>query len=346
MNFLFLTQSDYHETSITKHYLKLSLFFISLFLSFSINGQSTFEQLSEQSTKVIEGKVIQQISFKSAENGYIYTRNIIEVLKVFKGTQDSKIEIISLGGTLNNQEQYWSHSFMLSPNNNGIFFLKESTLFSDTYIPISEYEGFIAFRDYSGTGRNLYGYGFKKIYKNIADDIYQPLTELHGQPTILKLNQHELDLLKTKFRGTNTDCVEYTLTNFQLVQSNSLTNSNSYSLDFDIDIRSLGQTFKLTRTELTMEYPTNLLGKNIVMINSLIGNLGNQFSNYTLSATDVDTNKVQIKVTKTSGQPAKNINSYHQQLFHVSIFIQNFSLSAILSLSVNQNYDLKTFRIL
>jgi len=108
-----------------------------LFISISLKGQSSFQNLSERSSQVIEARVVDQATFKSDKNGHIYTRNTLEVLKVFKGENKERLEIITLGGTIDNEKQASSHSFGLYLNDKGVFFLDESKLFESTYIPMS-----------------------------------------------------------------------------------------------------------------------------------------------------------------------------------------------------------------
>lgn len=321
---------------------KLVLLFLMVIMSFSLSAQESFQRLSDQSIKIIEGKVINQSSFKSEKNGYIYTSNTLEILKVFKGDNQETIEIITLGGTIDNQNQSWSHSFSLSPNDKGIFFLIESPMFRDTYIPVSDYEGFITFRNYNDY--DLMGYGFKKNYKNIGKEIYNPLIALHGSPQILKLNEHEQDLLEAEFSVGSTDCAEYIIKNLQITQSNSLQNSTSYYVDFDIDIRSLNEVFQLRKSEITMEYSTSLLGENIVASNNITATLGGDFQNYTIGLFDAAPNKVTVNIEKILGQVANDVNTFQSKIYHASIYIQNFDLAGVLSLTVDENFDLKTFK--
>lgn len=322
--------------------IKFLLLFLGIIYSFFLKAQDSFQRLSDQSIKVIEGRVINQTCFKSEKNGYIYTSNTLEVLKVFKGENQETIEIITLGGTIDNEDQSWSHSFSLSSNDKGIFFLIESPMFRDTYIPVSDYEGFIAFRNYNGY--DLMGYGFKKNYKNIGKEIYNPLIALHGNPQILKLNKHEQDLLEAQFSVGSTDCAEYIIKNLQITQASRLQNSTAYYVDFDIDIRSLNEVFKLRKSEISMEYSTSLLGENIVSSNNITATLGGDFQNYAIGLLDAAPNKVTVDIEKILGQVANEVNTFQSKIYHASIYIQNFDLAGVLSLTVDENFDLKTFK--
>jgi len=188
------------------------------------------------------------------------------------------------------------------------------------------------------------GYGFKKIYKNIQKEIYNPLIAIHGSPIIIKLNQYEKELLENQFSVENTDCAEYIIKNLQVTQANTLQNSNSYYVDFDIDIRSLNEVFKLRKSEITMEYSTSLLGENIVSSNNMTATLGGDFQNYDINLLDAASNKVTVNIEKILGQLANEVNNYQSKIYHASIYIQNFDLAGVLSLTVDENFDLKTFK--
>ncbi len=167
---------------------------------------------------------------------------------------------------------------------------------------------------------------------------------MHGNPQILKLNKHELDLLESQFSIGGTECAEYIIKNLQISQSNNLVGSTSYYVDFDIDIRSLEQVFKLRRSEISMEYSTSLLGENVVSSNNITATLGGDFENYSLSLSDSAPNKVTVNIQKILGQIANDVNNFQSKIYHASIYIQNFDLSAILNLTVDENFDLKTFK--
>ncbi|MBL7911696.1 MAG: T9SS type A sorting domain-containing protein [Bacteroidia bacterium] len=76
------------------------------------------------SSLIIEGKVISQTSFWNAERNYIFTSNLISVSQVFKGAlYTSNIEIITEGGQVDLDRQVVDPSLQLSVNDEGIFTL-------------------------------------------------------------------------------------------------------------------------------------------------------------------------------------------------------------------------------
>jgi hypothetical protein len=76
------------------------------------------------SSLIIEGKVISQTSFWNADRNYIYTSNLVSVTQVFKGAvYTSNIEIITDGGQVDLDRQVVDPSLQLNLNDEGIFTL-------------------------------------------------------------------------------------------------------------------------------------------------------------------------------------------------------------------------------
>jgi len=313
---------------------------ILLFCFTSALSQSSIENLSQTTDQVIEGKVIRKESFVMNNDRNIYTRNTIQVLKVFKGEVKKEVEIITLGGEYNGRVQSWSHSFDIALHDHGIFFLIESSEFENTYAVISDYEGFISISNHNG--HDVVGYGFKKEYKNIGKELYEPLKEINENLKVVKLNSYEEDLVASNISIGSSECAQYTIRNLEVIPSNDFQNSTSFYVEFDIDIRSLQNIFKLRKSEITMEYSTSLLGENIVGSNNITATLGGDFQNYTLGLFDAEPNKVTVNIEKIIGEVAVDVNTFQANIYHASIFIQNFDLAGVLGLSVNENFDLTT----
>ncbi|KAA5820853.1 T9SS type A sorting domain-containing protein [Algibacter amylolyticus] len=89
----------------------------------------------EKSSLVVEGQVVAKQSFWDANHEKIYTANTIEVFKVFKGGVKSYIDIITLGGVLDNEAQVVSPSLDLNVNDVGVFTLYDDNLKLGTASP-------------------------------------------------------------------------------------------------------------------------------------------------------------------------------------------------------------------
>ncbi|MCH8904366.1 MAG: matrixin family metalloprotease [Bacteroidetes bacterium] len=131
---------------------------------------------------IIEGRVIKQKSFWNTGNTLIYTANIIEVYKVFKGkVTAAKIEVVTQGGTVYNEALIVHPSMELMIGQVGLFFLGHSTVVnSKSKIPSS-----FKFQPYHGAQSFIH---FDEVDKSAADpfnrynsikaNIYGPLTAL------------------------------------------------------------------------------------------------------------------------------------------------------------------------
>lgn len=117
------------------------------------------KQQIENSSLVVEGKVISKRAFRDIDNN-IYTSNTIEIYKVFKGEPVSSVEVITKGGTIGLNCQMVTHSLKLNTNDLGMF-----TLYDDNNISV--------------TGKNNTTSKYFKVYSslqgfykyNLNDDI-------------------------------------------------------------------------------------------------------------------------------------------------------------------------------
>jgi uncharacterized membrane protein len=86
----------------------------------------SLDQKLQESTLIIEGKVIKSKAFRG-HDGHIYTAHDIQAFSVLKGSlqdlQDQKITVITYGGTLDEEAETWTHLLTLSKNDVGVFFL-------------------------------------------------------------------------------------------------------------------------------------------------------------------------------------------------------------------------------
>lgn len=127
------------------------------------------KQQIENSSLVLEGKVIARESFKSSNNN-IYTVNTLEVYKVFKGERISQVKVITKGGAVGFNYQIVTHSLELNIGDLGIFNLNHETVTSVHGITSNDNRGFIV---YSGSQ------GFYKY--NLYDDVVvNPFTGRKG----------------------------------------------------------------------------------------------------------------------------------------------------------------------
>lgn len=330
-----------------KNYQISFLAALLLFTTQSLFSQINFSPLIQQSDVVIEGKVIKQETFWGENDKYIYTKSTLKTYKIFKGQSiPTEIDLITIGGELDGQNHSWSHGFVISLNEKGIFFLKEKA--NRNYNIVNGYKGLITFRKiFQDTPK---GYTSGYVFNNIEEDVYQSLQNLTGKREILDLNDYEREILERSITlSSSDDCAEYKIKNLKVTTVNpsnqfSTSSTVSFNLEFDIDIRSLQNIFDLSRTLLKMTYSTNILGSNLASSNNMVASLKSDFGNYELTLYDDAPDKVAVNIEKIQNAIAEEINSYHKGLYHAVIGIQNYDPTLSLSLTVDENLDIKTYK--
>ncbi|WP_203256145.1 T9SS type A sorting domain-containing protein [Hyunsoonleella ulvae] len=146
-------------------------------LSQSMMIEASLDKQVRNSDLIIEGKVISQKSYWNENRTYIYTSNIVEVYKVFKGksTTDT-IEVITSGGTVGNDALVVSPSLKLNLSEMGLYMLKSFN------------EGKHQFKSY-GSSQGYYRYNLESQVavnpfnkkQGISSKFYKEITQLTNQ---------------------------------------------------------------------------------------------------------------------------------------------------------------------
>jgi len=148
--------------------------------------QVPFPQRVNMATTVIEGKVISQTSFWNASNDFIYTSNIVEVYKVFKGGITSgQVEIITEGGVVGNLMIKEEPSLQLNIADVGIFMVRPSAQLNPfspfpsalQFEGIAAHQSFIKYDIKSKTGTDPFS-----TYLDVSTEIYQAIPGMTGNP--------------------------------------------------------------------------------------------------------------------------------------------------------------------
>lgn len=106
--------------------LILSIFDFQGMFSQVMLKEISLKQQIEKSDLVVEGKVVSKKSFW--ENNLIYTKNTIQVYKVFKGEPVTTLEVITEGGRVGLEALVVSSALKLKNNDIGVFVLENSNL--------------------------------------------------------------------------------------------------------------------------------------------------------------------------------------------------------------------------
>ncbi len=119
---------------IRKLRLKFTLTTLAFFIGFlTVSAQVSLREISlkeqlDNSSLVIEGKVIAKRTFWDVDRKSIYTANTVEVYKVFKGDAVETIEILTQGGIVGLEAVLFSHALKLGKGSLGIFTLYDSNV--------------------------------------------------------------------------------------------------------------------------------------------------------------------------------------------------------------------------
>lgn len=143
----------------------------------------SLEERTGKSGVIVEGEVVSRHSYWDSRHHNIYTANLINVFKVFKGSvSGGQVEIITEGGTVGYEMQVTTPALELSNGDMGVFFC-EPTAFIDplkkvsapSYRAYGSVQGFIRYSLSDGTASEP----FRK-YTGIETDVYNSITTITG----------------------------------------------------------------------------------------------------------------------------------------------------------------------
>lgn len=133
-----------------------------------------------QSSLIVEGKVLNQKSFWNAAHNHIFTSNLVEVYKTFKGNAPTYLEVVTEGGTVGNDMHKVEPALELEVGDLGVFTLisnPESSQFNKpVYETYAVAQGFIKYDVANNTATEP----FNK-YTNISTSLYTTIEQFVGQ---------------------------------------------------------------------------------------------------------------------------------------------------------------------
>lgn len=156
-----------------KFYLAVVFLLCSATSLFSQLYQVDNREKEQNSTLIVEGKVVEQTSFWNPQHTMIFTSNKIKVLKIFKGEiSESHIEVLTHGGTVGDMSVHASDLLELSKDEIGVFFC-----FPNQGNIISPVSGKRIYDVYASSQ------GFFKydLFKRIAGDPFNAFSDIKGE---------------------------------------------------------------------------------------------------------------------------------------------------------------------
>lgn len=160
------------------------------FASLSGYAQGIFQVPNEEkisrSSLIIEGKVIGKRSYWNESHTMIFTANQVEIYKVFKGnTEKRTIEVVTVGGTVDNTSIHASHLLELKLDDIGVFFCANKT--KDSYDVYSSSQGFFKY----DLHRKKAFAPFVQ-YDDIEKGLYRDLKDKTGEPMKVKNSSFDI----------------------------------------------------------------------------------------------------------------------------------------------------------
>ena len=163
-----------------------------------------------QSNLVIEGKVINQICFWNAEHNRIYTSNLIDVYKSFKGNTGAYLEVITEGGTIGNKKHVFDPTLELEVGDLGVFTLNSNNQPAQFAKPVYEAyasaQGFIKYDVVNNKATEPFN-----TYANISSDLYNTIDQLTG---VTYLQIKPVNPFQQTITNTNTAQAVAAITSF------------------------------------------------------------------------------------------------------------------------------------
>lgn len=314
---------------------RLTTAFLLLFLTQSlIFAQSiSIEERTSMADMVIEGKVIQQESFWDSSHSRIYTRNIVEVSKIFKGNSDlEQIGIITKGGVVENEFQTVSHTFQTQINTEGVFFLRNAQQLNTSDFWVRGIESPLI--KYIPSNQKFLAVDGTERYSNPQQDIYAKI-EITTEASFVKKRNNSLETQLDKWLSENiavktvddTDIlIEFDFDNVAL--------SGTEHVEFDIVIRTNEEGIKFAASDVYVQYSTDAFGNNVVENERIEASKEDVIENdvYTLQLTD-ETEQI-LKFLVNSGLESEELyplNTFFEKFIHVKLKIEDLWQLANLS---------------
>lgn len=276
------------QSTFTKSTLALLVCLILKTLFLQAQDQHLVQKISlmdqvDLSTQIVEGKVISKESFWDDTKSHIYTKQIIEVYKVFKGQPTKTIEVITKGGIVGLQAEVVSHSLHLENGDIGLFTLQKQS--SKNLSKISNSNAYKSVSD----AQSFYKYSLDKniainpfdVIKNIDTDLYAKLEN------------------QTKSKFTEVKSLKVS-TNFE---SNTLQRSETSNLNMAPSINSFSSIESTAGTKTILTINGNGFGNTIGKVGFSDANYGgylyyDALTNQIISWSDT---KIEVMVPDRAG---------------------------------------------
>jgi hypothetical protein len=302
-----------------KNEMKRIYILIAMIISFATtHAQEIPKDIVERINAVdyiFEGEVLNTQSYQVATSHDIYTSNLIQITKIFKGSVVcGTIELITVGGRYNNMESYTSHTLQPEIGDKGVFLCKNnwrdlppSNFWNATNPqPVGAYFEDQSFISYSIDNNQIVAHDILGSFDSIAQfyNLAQIITGFNyqicdaqlkfaPQTTISNPDMTETFTPYTKEQyNENRNWIEYQKEHYVRKKKKTragdtvsyyffnpiVTGTTTKYFEFDVKISDNIWTKYLDICYLRIKYPTNIFGTNIVANNNIVITRGSLIS--------------------------------------------------------------------
>lgn len=316
------------------------LYFLILTVLILCNSIQTFSQIKElslsekvgNSNLIVEGKVIERKSLYDEKTKHIYTQFKIEVYKVLKGNYNTEITLVEIGGSTNEDFEFYDYTNKYSNGDYGLFFCNQSNTFESMYETFGGIQGFIRIN----TEKNFQTAVTSFVtYQDIQKTLFLPIKEIASTEAIrVKPNPKEqsiIDYINKKGIAGNyftSNAIEYNYDNI-----NAVLGANNY-IEFDIFAKVNANTFQFSDAEIKLIYDVFSFGNNIDANNHITITPGTILlsPDYNINISDINSSEVAISISSNSTpNNLFNLSITPELLCHIKVDIQNFSSNAFVN---------------
>ena len=300
-------------------------------LTFGQLYEVSLNEKIEQSTLIVEGKVVEAKCFRT-KAGDIYTANKIEVGSLLKGQfQNRFLTVTTWGGELEEEIQTWTHLLTLKKGDYGLFFLEPTRVepiqdadFPQSFDVFAGSQGFFAFKQ--NEAKAWVAIEPFHTYSDL-DDLFSGIARKAGQ---------KLTIVSESGREIRSG-VRY---HFKDVAFNGT------AVTFNVYVNSLVGNKKLYKSGIQVGYNPVFFGSNIATNGNLVlEDAGISSSSiYDLAQSNVASNKVKIELLPVGSLSSlTEITATEQLLTKGQISIQNILADPNISYDVAAMQSMSKF---
>jgi hypothetical protein len=324
----------------------------------------TIGQRITDATYIFEGEVIKTNPYETSDEKKIYTSNTIKITKIFKGDiQCGTIEIITLGGIVNNKGAEYSHNKEFGKGQIGVFLCKQTDreISAVDFYPENNpnklelnynQQGFIQYFN-DGVNKQVVDmwssldslsqiYGLIEVYAQLNFiDCYptQSVWQATGNHESMQLAIHNANnhkKSKSKFIPANfvnnifedlevLPSISGTDTLWHKLDSVQITGTTNKFLEFDVLIKSNVVGY-VSSDHVFLNYNTNIHGTYIASNQNIQVTLNNNYDTlkYGLDVSDIIPNRVRFGISQDQSVIALTpLTTQYSKIYHVKMVMNN-----------------------